>query len=199
MYAVVKVDGKQHRVEEGDTLLVDRMPEKEGAKIVLTPLLYRADEAVFDSDSLKKVKVEAVVLSHERGPKLRIVKFKPKSGYKRHTGHRSELTRIEVKAISFAGKAGAAKTETAAKKADAAPKAEKAEAAPKVEKTDAAPKAVKADAAPKTAKAEAAPKVAKAEADAKTEATPKPKSEAKAPATPKPKAEKPKTEDSDGA
>jgi len=194
MYAVVKVDGKQHRVEEGDTLLVDRMPEKEGAKIVLTPLLYRADEAVFDSDSLKKVKVEAVVLSHERGPKLRIVKFKPKSGYKRHTGHRSELTRIEVKAISFAGKAGAAKTETAAKKADAAPKAEKAEAAPKVEKTDAAPKAAKADAAPSAAKTETAAKTA-----AKTEATPKPKSEAKAPATPKPKAEKPKTEDSDGA
>jgi large subunit ribosomal protein L21 len=51
---------------------------------------------VLDADGLAKVKVEAKVIAHERGPKLRVFKFKPKRGYKRRTGHRQELTRIEV-------------------------------------------------------------------------------------------------------
>ena len=55
---------------------------------------------VFSGDDLGKVKVEATVVGHERGPKLRVFKFKPKRGYKRRTGHRQELTRIQVTGIS---------------------------------------------------------------------------------------------------
>jgi large subunit ribosomal protein L21 len=105
MYAIVKTGGKQYRVERGQRLLVERLPEQEGASVALQPLMYRSDEAVFDSKGLEQVKVTAKILAHERGEKLRVVKFKPKRGYKRRTGHRQELTRIEIVDIAM----GAAK------------------------------------------------------------------------------------------
>src|SRR3977135_47728 len=102
MYAIVKTGGKQYRVEEGQTLLVERLREDEGAKVALDPLLYRDDKQVLDGSELSKVKIEAKVVGHERGPKLRILKFKPKRGYKRRTGHRQELNRLEVTGIKLA-------------------------------------------------------------------------------------------------
>ena len=113
MYAIVKVGGKQYRVEKGDTLLVDRMPEDEGAKVSLEPLMFRGDgkdDAVFSGDDLGKVKVEATMAGHLRGKKIHVLKFKPKRGYKRRSGHRSELTRLEIGEIKLqARKAAAAK------------------------------------------------------------------------------------------
>jgi large subunit ribosomal protein L21 len=108
MYAIVKTGGKQYRVEEGQTLLVERLAVEEGAKVALEPLLYRSEKEILDGADLAKVKVEAKVVGHERGPKLRIVKFKPKRGYKRRTGHRQELTRIEVTSIKAAARRAAA-------------------------------------------------------------------------------------------
>ena len=108
MYAIVKTGGKQYRVEKGQTLLVERLAAEAGADVTLEPLMYRGDEAVVDPKALAQVKVTAKVLGHERGEKLRVFKFKPKRGYKRRTGHRQELTRIEVTAIT-AGKARAGK------------------------------------------------------------------------------------------
>jgi large subunit ribosomal protein L21 len=101
MYAIVKTGGKQYRVERGQTLLVERLAAEEGSSVALEPILYRSDDAVFDAAGLKKVKVTAKILAHERGEKLRVFKFKPKRGYKRRTGHRQELTRIEVTDISM--------------------------------------------------------------------------------------------------
>ncbi|MEA2155583.1 MAG: large subunit ribosomal protein [Solirubrobacteraceae bacterium] len=95
-YAIVKTGGKQYRVEEGQTLLVERLPEDEGATVALRPLLFRSEEAIFDADGLAKVSVKAKIVGHERGEKLRIFKFKPKRGYKRTAGHRQELTRLEI-------------------------------------------------------------------------------------------------------
>ena len=111
-YAVIKTGGKQYRVEEGTTLLVERLTDDEGAKISLEPLLYAGDQTLFAADDLAKVKVEAKVIGHERGPKLRIFKFKPKRGYKRTTGHRSELTRIEVTSISVGKGSSSSKKQT---------------------------------------------------------------------------------------
>jgi len=105
MYAIVKTGGKQYRVEEGQHLLVEKLAVDEGAKVSLEPLLYRGDREILDGADLAKVKVEARVVAHERGPKLRIVKFKPKRGYKRRNGHRQDLTRIEITSI----KAGTAR------------------------------------------------------------------------------------------
>ena len=98
-YAIVKTGGKQYRVEEGQKLLVERLTADEGATVDLEPVLFRSDKTVFDADGLKKVKVQAKVLGHERGPKLTVFKFKPKRGYKRKTGHRQELTRLEITGI----------------------------------------------------------------------------------------------------
>jgi large subunit ribosomal protein L21 len=103
MYAIVKTGGKQYRVEEGQSLLVERLPVDGGGKAELTPLLVVDGSNVVDGSDLAKATVEARVVGHERGPKLRVVKFKPKRGYKRRTGHRQELTRIEVTSIKLGG------------------------------------------------------------------------------------------------
>jgi large subunit ribosomal protein L21 len=114
MYAIVKTGGKQYRVERGQRLLVERLPDAEGAEVALQPILFRSEEAVFDKDGLAKVKVTAKVLAHERGEKLRVFKFKPKRGYKRRTGHRQELTRIEVTELGLGAGAPKKAKETTA-------------------------------------------------------------------------------------
>jgi large subunit ribosomal protein L21 len=114
MYAIIKTGGKQYRVAQGETLLVERLPDDEGATIDLAPLLYVDGDNVVDGDALSKIKVTARVVSHERGPKLRVVKFKPKRGYKRRTGHRQELTRIEIASIG-SGSGGRSRSRSKAK------------------------------------------------------------------------------------
>ena len=100
MYAIVRTGGKQYRVERGQRLLIERLAANAGAEVSLETLLYRSDEAVLDKAGLQQVKVTAKVIEHVRGEKLRVFKFKPKRGYKRRTGHRQELTRIEVTEIA---------------------------------------------------------------------------------------------------
>jgi len=94
-YAVIETGGKQYRVEKGSTLLVDRLSAKEGDKVDLRAVAFRDKEMVLGKD-LEKVKVEAKVAGHERGPKIRVFKYRPKKGYRRRAGHRSELTRLEI-------------------------------------------------------------------------------------------------------
>jgi large subunit ribosomal protein L21 len=165
MYAIVKTGGKQYRVERGQRLLVERLPAEEGADIALEPILYRSDEAVFDKAGLEAVQVTAKVLAHVRGEKLRVFKFKPKRGYKRRTGHRQELTQIEVTEIAH-GKAKAAAKPTAAK----AP-AEKASAKPTAAKADSASKPAAASKAKVADGAKAAAKPAKAQTEKVKEST----------------------------
>jgi len=114
MYAIVKTGGKQYRVEKGQTLLVERLPDEAGATVALQPIMFRSDDAVFDADALTKVRVDAKVVEHVRGEKLRVFKFKPKRGYRKRNGHRQNLTRIEVTDIVGPGgsKRGAQKSET---------------------------------------------------------------------------------------
>ena len=128
MYAIVKTGGKQYRVEKGQTLLVERMRADAGTTVALEPILFRSDQTVFDSDGLAKVKVEAKVVAHERGPKLRVFKFKPKRGYKRTTGHRQELTRLEVTELKLLSRRPPAKKGTAAAGDEAAKRDEAQEA-----------------------------------------------------------------------
>src|SRR4051794_2123392 len=114
MYAIVKTGGKQYRVEKGDKLLVERLPDDEGATVKLEPLLVRSDNIAFGKD-IAKATVSAKVLGHERGPKLRVFKFKPKRGYKRLAGHRQELTRLEITDIGTGTSRAPAKQPAAAK------------------------------------------------------------------------------------
>jgi large subunit ribosomal protein L21 len=113
VYAIVKTGGKQYRVQQDETLLVERLAVGDGEKVKLQTLLFVDGSDVVDGDGLSDVTVEATVLAHERGPKLRIVKFKPKRGYKRRTGHRQELTRIQVTTLGRGGSSGLARSRSA--------------------------------------------------------------------------------------
>src|SRR5918999_2958434 len=96
-YAVIKTGGKQYSVTGGQTLLIERLPDDVGATVNLQPLLLAGNgDPVFEGDGLGSALVEAEIVEHLRGPKLRVFKFKPKRGYKRRTGHRQELTRIKI-------------------------------------------------------------------------------------------------------
>jgi large subunit ribosomal protein L21 len=105
-YAIIRVGGKQYRVREGETLLVDRIRTDEGKT-------FSPDVLLGDGAS-----VTAKVLAHERGPKIRIGKYKRRTGYKRHAGFRAAMTRIEISL------GGAAKTSTRASAKKATPAAE---------------------------------------------------------------------------
>jgi large subunit ribosomal protein L21 len=84
-YAIIRVGNKQHRVRDGETLVVDRVHTDEGG--TFTPDLLLGGDGVH---------VTVKVLSHERGPKIRIGKYRKRTGYKRHNGFRAATTRIEV-------------------------------------------------------------------------------------------------------
>ena len=109
-YAVIESGGKQYKVEKGSELLVDRLDAKQGDKVALRPVLFRDKEVVAAPKELEKVKVEAKVAEHLRGPKIKVFKYKAKKGYRRRAGHRSELTRLEVTELKL-GKAAKAKAE----------------------------------------------------------------------------------------
>ena len=114
MYAIVKTGGKQYRVEKGQSLLVEKLADADS--VSLEPLLFVDGSTVVDAaDELARVTVSARVVGQERGPKLRVVKFKPKRGYKRRNGHRQDLTRIEITSL----KLGSGRSRSRAKAAEA--------------------------------------------------------------------------------
>jgi len=127
MYAVIESGGKQYRVEEGESFLVDRLDVKEGDKVSLRPVMFRDGEVLLSAKELEKVKVEAKVSAHLRGKKIKVFKYKAKKGYRRRAGHRSELTKLEVTGIKAGSSAKKAAKKEAAPKAEPAAKAEKTE------------------------------------------------------------------------
>jgi large subunit ribosomal protein L21 len=139
MYAVIETGGKQYKVEEGTSLLVDRLNAKEGDKVALRAVMFRDDDVVAAPKELEKVKVEATVAGHMRGPKVKVFKYKAKKGYRRRAGHRSELTQLEVTSLKL-GKSVAkrpAEKKAAGEKKAAAKKPAKKAAAKKAEKEEA--------------------------------------------------------------
>jgi large subunit ribosomal protein L21 len=161
-YAVIETGGKQYKVEKGTSLLVDRLSAKEGEKVALRPVMFRDKEVVAGAKELEKVKVEATVAEHLRGPKIKVFKYKPKKGYRRRAGHRSELTKLEVTEVKLLTRKPAAAKEE--KPAEAKPAAEKKPAAKKAEAKPAAKKASEKKAAKKTSAKKAPAKKAAAKA-----------------------------------
>src|SRR5215470_10899405 len=109
MYAVIESGGKQYRVEEGTSLLVDRLDAKQGDKVSLRPVMFRDGDVLVGDKALSGVKVEATVAEHLRGPKVKVFKYKAKKGYRRRAGHRSELTKLEVTEVKLLSRKPAAK------------------------------------------------------------------------------------------
>ncbi|HVD82068.1 MAG TPA: 50S ribosomal protein L21 [Propionibacteriaceae bacterium] len=97
MYAIVRSGGRQHKVAVGDVLEVDRLEDAVGSTVSLTPLLVVDGEAVTsDASALDSASVTAEVLAEIKGPKIRILKFKNKTGYRKRQGHRQRYTKIKV-------------------------------------------------------------------------------------------------------
>jgi large subunit ribosomal protein L21 len=144
-YAIVESGGKQYRAEKGVTLVVDRLSADEGAKVNLRAVMYRGErDVVLETGELEKVKVEAVVAGHERGAKVKVFKHRPKKGYRRRAGHRSELTRLEVTDVKLLARKPAAKAAAKPETADSGQQtAEKPKAAPKKPATAKKPAAAK--------------------------------------------------------
>ena len=150
-YAIISLGGKQYRVSEGQRLLVDRLATEDGKTFTPDVLLVGGDGAA--SLSPKDVTVTVKVVGQQRGPKIRIGKYKKRTGYKRHTGFRAALTQIEIESIGGKKRAAAAKPKAAAEpKATAAEPKAAAAAEPKAAKPKAAAKPKVADAAPETVK-----------------------------------------------
>lgn len=103
MYAVIKTGGKQYRVEEGESLKVEKIDLELGKTVELEVLMI-ADEEGKDvkvgTPTLKGAKVTAKVLEQGRAKKVEVVKYKPKSRYTRRNGHRQPFTKIEITKIS---------------------------------------------------------------------------------------------------
>ena len=133
-YAIITVGGKQYRVQEGERLLVDRLKADEGKtfnpKVLLTGGNGKTDLA-------PSTTVTARVLSHELGEKIRIGKYKKRTGYRKHTGFRASLTQIQIESIGAGTRKAAAEAKPTAEtkpkvetKVDTKPKAEAPSAAP---------------------------------------------------------------------
>jgi large subunit ribosomal protein L21 len=121
-YAIISLGGKQYRVQEGDRLLVDRLRQDEG-KTFQPDILFLGGDGKADF-SPKGTTVTARVVGHTLGQKIKIGKYRKRTGYRRHTGHRSRLSEIEIETIG--GKSSTAAKPKAEEKKAEAPKRAKA-------------------------------------------------------------------------
>ena len=100
MYAIVKTGGKQYKVAEGDLVKVEKIEGEPGSSVALTPiLLVDGAEVTTSADKLAKVSVSAEIVEQTKGPKIKILKSKNKTGYKKRQGHRQPLTVLKVTGI----------------------------------------------------------------------------------------------------
>jgi large subunit ribosomal protein L21 len=100
VYAIVKAGGRQEKVSVGDVVVVDRLSGGAGESVQLPALLLVDGEKVTtDAAALAKVTVTAEIVRDEKGPKIEILKYKNKTGYRVRKGHRQQLTRLKVTGI----------------------------------------------------------------------------------------------------
>ena len=100
MYAIVRSGGRQHKVAVGDIVEIDKVEVKAGESISLTPLLLvDGDKITADAKKLGKASVTAEVIAETKGPKIKIIKFKNKTGYTKRQGHRQRYTQVKVTGI----------------------------------------------------------------------------------------------------
>jgi large subunit ribosomal protein L21 len=100
VYAIVRSGGRQHKVAVGDILEIDKVEVKAGESVALTPLLLVDGEKITaDAKGLGKVSVTAEVIAETKGPKIHILKYKNKTGYRKRQGHRQRYTQVKVTGI----------------------------------------------------------------------------------------------------
>ena len=110
VYAIVRAGGRQEKVAVGDVLEIDRLQAEPGSTVEL-PVLLLVDGASVTSDkaALAKATVTVEVVAATKGPKIDILKFKNKTGYRKRQGHRQKHTQVKVTGIETGTPAKAAK------------------------------------------------------------------------------------------
>ena len=99
MYAVVETGGKQYRVQEGDVIQVEKLAVNEGEVVSLDVIALGKDGRVLVGEVLANVKVNAKVVSHGKGKKVIVFKYKPKKDYRRKQGHRQPYTELVIETV----------------------------------------------------------------------------------------------------
>ena len=116
MYAIIETCGKQYKVAEGDVVFFEKLDTEEGKKVTFSNVVLVSDEGKVEIGNpyVKGYKVEGKVVSHGKGKKIVVFKYKAKKNYRRKQGHRQPYTKVEITAIKAAAKKTAAKTEAKA-------------------------------------------------------------------------------------
>jgi large subunit ribosomal protein L21 len=115
-YAIIESGGKQYRAVEGETVEVDRLDLEVGKKVELKSVLLVADgdTVLVGAPTLSDARISATVVAQDKGPKITVFKYKPKIRYRVKTGHRQQITRLQINSIDVKGISKAeAKEETA--------------------------------------------------------------------------------------
>ncbi|WP_246742112.1 MULTISPECIES: 50S ribosomal protein L21 [unclassified Actinomyces] len=100
VYAIVKAGGRQEKVSVGDVVVVDKLAGQVGDEVNLAPvMLVDGDKVTATAADLARARVTAEIVGEEKGPKIRILKFKNKTGFRKRQGHRAQLTAVRVTAI----------------------------------------------------------------------------------------------------
>jgi large subunit ribosomal protein L21 len=134
MYAIIEACGRQYKVQEGETVYFEKLEVEEGKKVSFDKVILVSDEGKVQVGNpyVAGVKVEGKVVSHGRGKKILVFKYKAKKNERKTRGHRQDYTKVEITSIK-----------SAAEKKATATKAEKAEKTEKVAKTEKTEKAAK--------------------------------------------------------
>ena len=100
VYAIVKAGGRQEKVSVGDVVVVDKLAGQVGDEVNLAPvMLVDGDKVTATAADLARARVTAEIVGEEKGPKIRILKFKNKTGFRKRQGHRAQLTAVRVTTI----------------------------------------------------------------------------------------------------
>ena len=127
MYAIIESCGKQYKVAEGDVVFFEKLDVEEGKKVTFDNVVLVSDDKKVEVGApyVKGVKVEGKVVSHGKGEKILVYKYKAKKNYRRTQGHRQPYTKVEITKIKTAAEKAEAKTEAKAETKTATKSAEK--------------------------------------------------------------------------
>lgn len=102
MYAIIETGGKQYKVQEGDTIFIEKLCAEEGTEVVFDKVLAVSNEGItnFGKPLLNEVNVTAKVIGHGKEKKVIVFKYKPKKGYRRKQGHRQPYTKVQIEKIN---------------------------------------------------------------------------------------------------
>ena len=128
MYAIIESCGRQYKVTEGDVVFFEKLDVEEGKKVTFDNVVLVSDDKKVEVGApyVKGVKVEGKVVSHGKGKKILVYKYKAKKNYRRTQGHRQPYTKVEITSIKTAAAKAEEKVETETKTASAKPATKKA-------------------------------------------------------------------------